>query len=64
MDQALHGLLLMSANEVANGLAEAVSGPLEDFAIRMTERAKELGALNTHFVNAHGLHDKNHYTTA
>lgn len=64
VDQALHGLLLMSANEVANGLAEAVSGSLEDFAIRMTERAKELGALNTHFVNAHGLHDKNHYTTA
>ncbi len=64
VDQALHGLLLMSANEVANGLAEAVSGSLDDFASRMTERAKELGALNTHFANAHGLHDENHYTTA
>ncbi|MBP3888796.1 MAG: D-alanyl-D-alanine carboxypeptidase [Cellulosilyticum sp.] len=63
VDQALHGLLLMSANEVANGLAEAVSGSLDGFSNLMTERAKELGALNTHFMNAHGLHDENHYTT-
>lgn len=64
VDQALHGLLLMSANEVANGLAEAVSGSIDAFAERMTERAKELGALNTHFVNPHGLHNADHYTTA
>lgn len=64
VDQALHGLLLMSANEVANGLAEAVSGSLDAFASLMTDRAKELGATNTHFVNAHGLHNENHYTTA
>lgn len=64
VDQALHGLLLMSANEVANGLAEAVSGSIENFANRMTVRAKELGAQNTNFVNPHGLHDSNHYTTA
>lgn len=64
VDEALHGLLLMSANEVANGLAEAVSGSIENFANRMTLRAKELGAQNTNFVNPHGLHDANHYTTA
>ena len=64
VDQALHGLLLMSANEVANGLAEAVSGSIDAFAERMTERAQSLGALNTHFANPHGLHDPNHYTTA
>lgn len=64
VDQALHGLLLMSANEVANGLAEAVSGSIENFAGRMTLRAKELGAKNTNFMNPHGLHDPNHYTTA
>lgn len=64
VDQALHGLLLMSANEVANGLAEAVSGSLDAFASLMTDRAKELGALTTHFVNAHGLHNSEHYTTA
>lgn len=61
---ALHGLLLMSANEVSNGLAEAVSGSIEAFSERMNERARELGAQNTHFVNPHGLHDDNHYTTA
>lgn len=64
VDQALHGLLLMSANEVANGLAEAVSGSIEGFSERMTDRAKALGALNTNFVNPHGLHNPDHYTTA
>lgn len=64
VDQALHGLLLESANEVANGLGEAVSGSIAGFAQLMTERAKELGALNTHFINPNGLHDNNHYTTA
>lgn len=64
VDQALHGLLLMSANEVANGIAEKVSGTMEAFAVKMTERAKELGALNTNFANPSGLHDDNHYTTA
>lgn len=64
VDEALHGLLLMSANEVANGLAEAVSGSISAFSDYMNERAKELGAQNTHFVNPHGLHSENHYTTA
>lgn len=62
-DQALHALLLMSANEVANGIAEKVSGSIETFAELMTSRAQELGALNSHFVNPHGLYDENHYTT-
>lgn len=64
VDQALHGLLLMSANEVANGLAEKVSGSIDNFAIAMTQKAESLGAKNTHFINPHGLHDDNHYTTA
>ena len=64
VDQALHALLLMSANEVANGLAEQVSGSIENFAFKMTQRAEELGAKNTNFVNPHGLHDENHYSTA
>ena len=64
VNDALHGLLLMSANEVANGLAEAVSGSIDDFARYMNRRAQELGTLNTNFVNPHGLHDPNHYTTA
>ncbi|MDR1914522.1 MAG: D-alanyl-D-alanine carboxypeptidase [Clostridiales bacterium] len=61
---ALHGLLLASANEVANALAEHMAGSIDAFAEMMTARAAELGALDTHFVNPSGLHDENHYTTA
>ncbi len=58
----LYALLLPSANEAANALAEAVSGSVEEFAKLMNEKAKELGAVNSNFVNANGLHDDNHYT--
>jgi len=61
---ALNAMMLNSANEVSNALAEYVSGDLDDFAKLMTERAKELGCENTHFVNANGLHNEKHYTTA
>lgn len=64
VEQALYGLLLYSANEIAYGLAEHVSGSLAAFTELMNKRAKELGAINTHFANASGLHDVNHYTTA
>lgn len=64
LEEALHGLLLESANEVANALSEYVAGDMDKFVEMMNIRAKELGALNTHFTNAHGFHDKNHYTTA
>jgi len=64
VEQALYGLLLYSANEIGYGLAEHVSGSLSEFTKLMNERAKELGAINTHFSNASGLHDENHYTTA
>lgn len=60
----LYVLMLRSANEVAIGLGMKISGTEEEFAKLMTERAKEIGALNTNFVNATGLHDDNHYTTA
>lgn len=61
---SLYMLILCSANEVAIGLAEHVAGSEDEFGKMMTERAKEAGALNTNFVNASGLHDENHYTTA
>lgn len=64
VEQALYALLLHSANEVAYGLAEHISGSLGAFTDMMNSRAKELGALNTHFSNASGLSDTNHYTTA
>lgn len=59
----LYGLLLKSANEVANGLAEHVGGSVSGFADMMNARAAELGCTNTHFVNPNGLNDPNHYTT-
>lgn len=64
LKDSLHMLILCSANEVAIGLAEHISGSEEEFGKLMTERAKKAGALNTNFVNASGLHDDNHYTTA
>lgn len=64
MEQALYALLLKSANEVAYGIGEHVAGDIPSFAQMMTTRAAELGALNTHFNNASGLNDPEHYTTA
>ena len=59
----LYGLMLKSANDAANVLADYVSGSTEEFAKLMNEEALRLGATNSHFVNAHGLHDEDHYTT-
>jgi len=64
MDQALHALLLKSANDVAIMIAEHVGGSVEEFANLMNETANSLGATNSHFVNANGLTDPEHYTTA
>lgn len=64
LDDLLTALLLKSANDAANAIAEHVSGTVESFAQRMNERARELGASDTHFVNPHGLHDVEHYSSA
>lgn len=64
VEQALHGLLLGSANEVAYGLAEHVGGSLENFVQMMNDKAAELGCDHTHFANASGLPDDNHYVSA
>lgn len=64
MDQALHALMLKSANDVAIMIAEHVGGSLEGFSDMMNEMANSLGATNSHFVNPNGLTDPNHYTTA
>ena len=60
----LYSLLLPSANDAANALAEYVAGSINDFALLMNEKAENLGLKNTHFVNPSGLHDDNQYTTA
>lgn len=64
IEQSLYAIMLASANEVSWGVGEHIAGTLSDFADMMNARAKELGCLNTHFVNANGLHNDDHYTTA
>lgn len=64
IEECLYGILVASANEVANAVAEHVAGSTEAFADLMNQKAEELGCKNTHFVNAHGLYHENHYTTA
>ncbi len=60
----LYALLLKSANEAANALAEHVAGTTEAFAELMNARAASLGCLNSHFVNPSGLNNPDHYTSA
>lgn len=64
IDQLLHVLLIPSANDAANVLAEHIAGSVNSFATMMNTKALELGCENTNFVNANGVHDKNHYSTA
>ncbi len=64
VEQLLYGLLVHSANDAANVLAEAVSGDISAFIDKMNQKANELGMTSTNFVNAHGYHDSEHYTTA
>lgn len=64
MEQALYGILVGSANEAANAVAEHVGGSLVGFSDLMNQRARQLGCTDSHFVNANGLFDANHYTTA
>ncbi len=63
LDQALHALILKSANDVAIMVAEYLGGSVEGFSDMMNDMAQSLGATNSHFVNPHGLTDPNHYTT-
>ena len=62
--QLLYGMLLSSAADAANVLAEKSSGSIESFVALMNSRAKELGMKNTNFTNPTGEHDERHYSTA
>ncbi len=63
VENVLYGMFLSSANECAAQLAITVGGSREAFAEMMNKRAEEIGCTGTHFVNAHGLDNENHYTT-
>ena len=60
----LYGFMLSSGNDGANAIAVLVDGGIEPFVARMNERAQALGCEGTHYVNAHGYHNSEHYTTA
>lgn len=64
IEDLLYALLLKSANEAANVLAEHVAGSVESFSTMMNTRAEELGCKTTHFVNPNGVHDDEHYSSA
>lgn len=64
VEECLYGIMLASANEVCTQMAVYVAGSVENFVSMMNKRVAELGCENTHFVNANGLPDPNHYTTA
>ncbi len=59
-----YAIMLASANDVANGVAEYIAGSISGFADLMNEKAAELGCVNTHFSNPHGLYSDDHYTCA
>jgi len=64
LNQALHALLINSANDAAIAIAEHIGGSVEEFAQMMNEEAVAIGATNSHFVNPHGLTENEHYVTA
>lgn len=64
LEELLYALMLESANDAAVAIAVGLAGSIEDFAIRMNDKAKALGLTNTHFENPHGLDSEGHRTTA
>ncbi|SFU63935.1 D-alanyl-D-alanine carboxypeptidase (penicillin-binding protein 5/6) [Butyrivibrio sp. INlla21] len=64
LEQALYGIMVGSANEVANAVAEHVSGSIDAFVDLMNKRAADIGCTNTHFSNTNGLQRADHYTSA
>ena len=62
-DAGLHGILMGSDNFISHDMAVAHSGSIDNFASLMTKRAAALGATSSHFVNPHGYHHPDHYTT-
>jgi D-alanyl-D-alanine carboxypeptidase (penicillin-binding protein 5/6) len=64
VDELLHGLIIQSGNDASIALAEAIAGSEEQFADLMNKKAVKLGMKNTHYMNATGLPDPQHYTTA
>lgn len=63
IDALMKGMIIQSGNDASVALAEHIAGSEESFALMMNEQAARLGMVNTHFTNATGLPDGDHYTT-
>ncbi len=64
VEQLLYAMLLPSGGDASLALAEHISGSVDEFCALMNNRARELGATNTNFMNPHGFFEEKHYTTA
>ncbi len=64
LEQLLYGLMMPSGNDAANAIAYYISGSEEEFVTLMNETAQKLGMTNSHFMNAHGLDNPDHYSCA
>ena len=64
LEDLLYGLMLRSGNDAAVAIADHIGDDIEQFIIMMNNKARSIGANNTNFMNPHGLHHDNHYTTA
>ncbi|TMU86704.1 D-alanyl-D-alanine carboxypeptidase [Bacillus sp. BHET2] len=65
LEDLVYGLMMRSGNDAAVAIAEYVGGSLDGFVFMMNEKANEIGMVNTHFSNPHGLDDhEDHYSTA
>lgn len=62
--ELLYGLMLKSGNDAAIAIAEHIAGSVEDFAVMMTQKAKQIGAKDSAFTTPHGLDQEGHYSTA
>lgn len=64
IEQLLNVMMVQSANEAATVIAEHISGSVSEFSKLMNQKAIEIGCKNSNFLNANGIHDENHYSTA
>lgn len=64
VDELIHGMIIQSGNDACVAMSELIAGSEESFAQMMNREAQRLGLKNTHYVNATGLTDPQHYTTA
>lgn len=64
VEQLLKGIAIASGNDAAVAMAEYIAGSTDEFVEMMNQKVKELGLVNTHFANVHGLDTDDHYSTA